>query len=557
MENKFKVMSVVSLALAAILSVVGAYFFAPENFLIFLVIGELVAIMSLVLTYFILFRPLRENRKRLLTKLNLLMNTGEVNVQEENASADLLNGLEETLENTLSSFKNAAKELSVNGDQVSIRTAELSFSLENVSDAIRENIKQASQISVASEEITQTTAAISGSANFLAQTVTEANTESEKGISAIHQINSHIVEFKQTVSKTAQDALHFQELSKKIQNITQVINGVAEQTNLLALNAAIEAARAGEHGRGFAVVADEVRSLANETTTATKEIGEMLKEVQQQTENSVKTMTALEEDVSNVADISNNAGETFSNIHESTMKSNEKMYEITSALEEHVMATEDISKSVGEISTQVSETSDKVMTLSEQILSLSETGERINYIINDYDQDSVHANICKEATNVATKISEIFQTSIQNNVISEADLFDRDYRPISNTSPQKYKTNYDDFTDKVLPDIQEALLNENDLIQYAGAVDNNGYFPTHNNKYSQPLTGDYEHDLKYNRTKRIFDDRTGSRCGSNQHRFLLQTYKRDTGEVMHDLSVPIYINGRHWGGFRVGYRAAA
>jgi methyl-accepting chemotaxis protein len=71
------------------------------------------------------------------------------------------------------------------------------------------------------------------------------------------------------------------------------------------------------------------------------------------------------------------------------------------------------------------------------------------------------------------------------------------------------------------------------------------------------LTGDYETDLVNNRTKRIFNDRTGSRCGSNTKPFLLQTYKRDTGEVMHDLSVPIYVGGKHWGGFRIGYRSSA
>jgi methyl-accepting chemotaxis protein len=80
-------------------------------------------------------------------------------------------------------------------------------------------------------------------------------------------------------------------------------------------------------------------------------------------------------------------------------------------------------------------------------------------------------------------------------------------------------------------------------------------FP-HNKKFSQPLTGDYDVDLVNNRTKRIFSDRTGKRCGANTKPFLLQTYKRDTGEVMHDLSVPIYVNGKHWGGFRVGYRSS-
>ena len=83
----------------------------------------------------------------------------------------------------------------------------------------------------------------------------------------------------------------------------------------------------------------------------------------------------------------------------------------------------------------------------------------------------------------------------------------------------------------------------------------NGYFPTHNRKFSKPMTGDYDVDLAQSRTKRIFDDRTGLRCGKNTESFLLQTYKRDTGEVMHDLSAPIYVKGRHWGGFRIGYKA--
>ena len=109
-------------------------------------------------------------------------------------------------------------------------------------------------------------------------------------------------------------------------------------------------------------------------------------------------------------------------------------------------------------------------------------------------------------------------------------------------------------TDQVLPAIQEPILEQHSQLTYAGAVDNNGYFPTHNKRYSKALTGDYDTDLTNNRTKRIFDDATGSRCGAHTEPFLLQTYKRDTGEVMHDLSVPIYVNGKHWGGFRMGYK---
>ena len=90
---------------------------------------------------------------------------------------------------------------------------------------------------------------------------------------------------------------------------------------------------------------------------------------------------------------------------------------------------------------------------------------------------------------------------------------------------------------------------------YAGAVDINGYFPTHNKCFSKPLTGNAEIDMLNSRTKRMFNDPTGIRCGQHTDKFLLQTYKRDTGEIMHDVSAPIFVQGKHWGGFRIGFKA--
>jgi methyl-accepting chemotaxis protein len=89
---------------------------------------------------------------------------------------------------------------------------------------------------------------------------------------------------------------------------------------------------------------------------------------------------------------------------------------------------------------------------------------------------------------------------------------------------------------------------------FAIACTQQGYVPTHNQIFSQPLTGDVQVDTLHNRTKRKFADRTGIRCGSHQQAVLLQTYTRDTGELMHDLSVPIMVKGRHWGGLRLGYK---
>ncbi len=100
----------------------------------------------------------------------------------------------------------------------------------------------------------------------------------------------------------------------------------------------------------------------------------------------------------------------------------------------------------------------------------------------------------------------------------------------------------------------DKYYKKSERIAFVVAVDRNGYLPTHNSRYSQPLTGDRQKDLVNNRTKRIFNDKTGLAAARNTQPYLLQRYFRDTGEVMYDLSVPIFIKDRHWGAIRFGYK---
>ena len=151
-------------------------------------------------------------------------------------------------------------------------------------------------------------------------------------------------------------------------------------------------------------------------------------------------------------------------------------------------------------------------------------------------------------------IGALFEKALSEGKLTEQQLFAEQYHAIANTNPQKFHTAYDSFTDQHFPVIQEAILARHPQVLYAGAVNSQGYFPTHNRKFSQPLTGDEATDTAHNRSKRKFDDRTGIRCGSHKQALLLQTYMRDTGELMHDLSVPIMVKGRHWGGLRLGYK---
>lgn len=143
---------------------------------------------------------------------------------------------------------------------------------------------------------------------------------------------------------------------------------------------------------------------------------------------------------------------------------------------------------------------------------------------------------------------------LSSHKLTISQLFDTFYIPIPNTNPQKFKTQYDHLTDEVFRFILDGYLEKDPRILFVVAVDRNGYLPTHNTKYSRPLTDDQDFNVKHNRTKRIFNDRTGLAAACNKKPYLLQKYSRDTGEILADLSVPIYVSGKHWGALRIGYK---
>ena len=151
----------------------------------------------------------------------------------------------------------------------------------------------------------------------------------------------------------------------------------------------------------------------------------------------------------------------------------------------------------------------------------------------------------------AKMIGQIIEEAIDNGVFSVNDAFDTEYELIGNFDPPKYHTKYDFYTDKAILGLQDEFLFDKSIV-FAVAVDKNGYLPTHNTRYQKPITGNPEVDKIGNRTKRVFNDPVGLKAAQNSEKGLLQVYHRDTGETMWDVSSPIYVKGKHWGGFRIG-----
>ena len=152
----------------------------------------------------------------------------------------------------------------------------------------------------------------------------------------------------------------------------------------------------------------------------------------------------------------------------------------------------------------------------------------------------------------AKAVGTILEEAVDNGALSLSDVMDTDYVKIPGFDPAKYHTKYDSYTDKALQSFQDEFLKLPDIL-YAGLMDRNGYASTHNSRFSKPITGDYDTDLKWNRTKRMFKDEISTIDAGNLKPGLVQQYRRDTGEVIWDISSPIYVKDKHWGCFRVGF----
>jgi len=155
----------------------------------------------------------------------------------------------------------------------------------------------------------------------------------------------------------------------------------------------------------------------------------------------------------------------------------------------------------------------------------------------------------------ARMAGQALEKAIDNGGFTIKEAFDTDYEEIPGFKPPKYHTKYDSYLDGMLLSLQDEFLKDESVV-FAVTVDKNGYLPTHNTKYQQPITGDQAKDLVGNRTKRIFNDKVGLAAAQNTKQGFRQEYKRDTGVTMWDISSPIFVKGKHWGGFRIGFSLA-
>ena len=343
----------------------------------------------------------------------------------------------------------------------------------------------------------------------------------------------------------------------KITKILQQIDTIAAQTNLLALNASIEAARAGEAGKGFAVVASEVKALARQTTDSTHVIGDTLEILLKASENLSDLGLQNTTMARSVEDGAVFIGEQMVTMQAAVHRIGDESRQIADRNQQvGRQCTELVGTLCGAVA-EVAKSSRSLAVAQDRVGGMMDKSEQLVALVAESSMNEADAALVSKATTAAGQIGRLYEEAVRSGRISEAALFDRSYTPIPNTNPEQHMAPFTEFTDEVLPTVQEAVLASDARIVFCAAVDVNGYLPTHNTKYSSPQGTDPEWNAANSRNRRIFNDRVGLAAGTNVKPALVQTYRRDMGGthvLMKDVSAPIYVNGRHWGGFRIGYK---
>ncbi|MBT6499958.1 MAG: methyl-accepting chemotaxis protein [Deltaproteobacteria bacterium] len=455
----------------------------------------------------------------------------------------------------LEKYNSNAAGISVQTGSLAIGSAEVSVFVDKLTQSIQQNQTHVSQVSDSCGQLSKLTDQVNQQVREAAEFTSRASDISDQGRLSVEETSKLMLTLREEINHAADQLKELQQITDSIQGIANVINRIALQTKLLALNATIEAARAGKAGLGFAVVANEVRELSLNTVSATGDIESMLQKTQDQIQNTSKIMENVVERTGQMSGNVETVGESFVNIASAVAESSGTMGKIHGFLDSQVESVGQISVSIDHVLNYMKDNSTNAQSVSKKALGLSNSVETVYELLADFKIDSLDHIVFEKAKEGAVLIQALFEESIQSGVMPETRLFSDNYRPIPNTNPQKYHSDFDEFTDQELPKIQEPILASLDDIVYVVAQDQNCYIPTYNDYRSQPLTGDYERDLVNNRTKKIYSDRIGKRSSESIKPFLLQTYKRDMGDAVHDLSVPVYVKGRHWGCLRVGFLA--
>jgi methyl-accepting chemotaxis protein len=443
--------------------------------------------------------------------------------------------------------------------RVGIEVADISGNVDALSTVVREQAQLSVQLSAAAEEIAAGNHQVEAAVK---QAHAATKVAHEEATGSRDTVEGSLAQLGEFVDWVGQISDQFAVVAGALAGITSAagqIDRIAQQTHILALNARIEAARSGAAGAGFQVIADSVRGLADETISAARDIdttvrplagqiGELTQRGQQATQQA-ETMRESTRSISAMIDAVTGA----------LASADEQVAEITDAAAAIRAEVDGFLSSLSSLAGGLEQSSGELNSARERAANLLSLSERLVSTSARTGVRTSDTPLIDAAIEGAALVAEAFTAALDAGEISVEDLFDEGYRVVEGSNPVQHLTRFTAFTDRVLPAIQEPFADRDPRIAFAISTDRNGYIPTHMLRVSKPQGPDPVWNAANCRNRRMFNDRTGLLCGRNTEPFVLQTYRRDMGGgrfvMMKDVSAPIWVRGRHWGGFRIGYTA--
>ncbi len=463
------------------------------------------------------------------------------------------------MQETEASLHSAVVKVAREAGTLGMSVADLVGYVEQISSEMAIEAHEFSSLHREADELAAANGEIVAAVRSASQAVDRSN---EAMATARSRIGQAVVDIHALVASSGEigrEIVAFREALERVGRIAQVINVIARQTNLLALNATIEAARAGDAGKGFAVVAGEVKALARQTADATADIdqtlttlGEHAQALDERNDSMRRRAAAAEQGAGDIGGGLDGISQSFDALSRYVRDIDARAAQVASRNDRVRAGVEGLSVNVADVVKSLDlarERSSGLLGVTERLLGLTASS-------GVETLDTPHIQLAMDS---AAQVGAAFEEALDKGLVEMEDLFDTRYVPVPGSEPKQFLTRFTPLADRVLPPIQEPLLQQDESVVFAVSVDVRGYLPTHNRKFSMPQGKDPVWNAANCRNRRIFNDRVGLAAGENREPFLLQAYRRDMGGgvfvLMKDVSAPIMVRGRHWGGFRLAYRA--
>jgi methyl-accepting chemotaxis protein len=439
-----------------------------------------------------------------------------------------------------------------------VELADVAGNVQEVASRVLSQSERFSSLQKTAETMVSANHEIAGASKAVQSASSAAVSEITQSREAVETAVKHIAELIEAVGRIENRLSQVSSALGEVAKVSGSIEAIAKQTNLLALNATIEAARAGEAGRGFAVVASEVKALAEATRQATHQIGDTVRGLDSQVGNLIGESGEASGRAKNAGEGARQIQSIIARVQDGFTRVGEEIDGVARAATSNLAHCDQVISELTDLAKGVDLSSMDLKHADDRVAKLLETSEGLIALIADSGVETSDAPLIRSVIATAREISQIFEAAIERGEIALNQLMDEKYREIPGTDPKQYMTDYVEFTDRVLPPIQDPIQKSDPRIVFCVAWAKGGYLPTHNPNYRLPQGKDPVWNNANCRNRRLFNDRAVKKVAANTRPFLLQTYRRDMGGgnfvLMKDLSSPIFIRGRHWGAFRMGFR---